>query len=205
MGGASVRKMVAIMLWMQALLWIAFLLLPFTGKLPFTGSLSQAPFHRLLWIAFLLLPFTGKLNPRSGKINYTRSRRKWADAWQFAEELELQRYKTKIRRAARRATRHDKVQYQRLKVEEHAELAVEKLGTGYVQQMDEKARGAHEKKLLELRRRCAERCDQTKHATTLTHASAHHGAGSPQVRRAIRSDNLGRVATGAARPLPQVL
>jgi hypothetical protein len=43
-GGASVRKMVAIMLWMQA----------------------------LLWIAFLLLPFTGKLNPRSGKINYTR-------------------------------------------------------------------------------------------------------------------------------------
>ena len=32
-GGASVRKMVAIMLWMQALLWIAFLLLPFTGKL----------------------------------------------------------------------------------------------------------------------------------------------------------------------------
>jgi hypothetical protein len=71
------------------------------------------------------------------------------------------------------------VQYQRLKVEEHAELAVEKLGTGYVQQMDEKARGAHEKKLLELRRRCAERCDQTKHATTLTHASAHHGAGCP--------------------------
>ena len=61
MGGASVRKMVAIMLWMQA----------------------------LLWIAFLLLPFTGKLNPRSGKINYTRSRRKWADAWQFAEEQEL--------------------------------------------------------------------------------------------------------------------
>ena len=118
MGGASVRKMVAIMLWMQALLWIAFLLLPFTGKLPFTGSLSQAPFHRLLWIAFLLLPFTGKLNPRSGKINYTRSRRKWADAWQFAEELELQRYKTKLRRAARRATRHDKVQYQRLKVED---------------------------------------------------------------------------------------
>jgi hypothetical protein len=124
--------MVAIMLWMQALLWIAFLLLPFTGKLPFTGSLSQAPFHRLpftgslsqapfhrlLWIAFLLLPFTGKLNPRSGKINYTRSRRKWADAWQFAEELELQRYKTKLRRAARRATRHDKVQYQRLKVED---------------------------------------------------------------------------------------
>ena len=174
MGGASVRKMVAIMLWMQA----------------------------LLWIAFLLLPFTGKLNPRSGKINYTRSRRKWADAWQFAEELELQRYKTKLRRAARRATRHDKVQYQRLKVEEHAELAVEKLGTGYVQQMDEKARGAHEKKLLELRRRCAERCDQT----TLTHAGAHHDAlTSPQVRRAIRSDNLGRVATGAACPLPQVL
>jgi hypothetical protein len=100
--------------------------LPFTGslsqapfhRLPFTGSLSQAPFHRLLWIAFLLLPFTGKLNPRSGKINYTRSRRKWADAWQFAEELELQRYKTKLRRAARRATRHDKVQYQRLKVED---------------------------------------------------------------------------------------
>ena len=82
------------------------------------SSLSQAPFHRLLWIAFLLLPFTGKLNPRSGKINYTRSRRKWADAWQFAEELELQRYKTKLRRAARRATRHDKVQYQRLKVED---------------------------------------------------------------------------------------
>jgi hypothetical protein len=89
-GGASVRKMVAIMLWMQA----------------------------LLWIAFLLLPFTGKLNPRSGKVNYTRSRRKWADAWQFAEELELQRYKTKLRRAARRAMRHDKVQYQRLKVED---------------------------------------------------------------------------------------
>ena len=87
-------------------------------RLPFTGSLSQAPFHRLLWIAFLLLPFTGKLNPRSGKINYTRSRRKWADAWQFAEELELQRYKTKLRRAARRAMRHDKVQYQRLKVED---------------------------------------------------------------------------------------
>ena len=132
-GGASVRKMVAIMLWIQA----------------------------LLWIAFLLLPFTGKLNPRSGKINYTRSRRKWADAWQFAEEQELQRYKTKLRRAARRAVRHDKVLYQRLKVEEHAELAVEKLGTGYVQQMDEEARGAHEKKLLELRRGCAERYDQT--------------------------------------------